>query len=86
VGKEREVLEHQAKAALVNRHVGNVLTFDEHLAAFGLFQSGDDAQQRRLAAAGRAKQADDLAGGHVKAHVAQQRRAAVRFVQVRNRQ
>jgi len=62
VREQREVLEHQPEAALMDRHARQVAPVERHRSRVGCFQSGDDAQQRRLAAAGRAEQADDLAG------------------------
>ena len=58
-GKQRKRLEHHGDAVRRSR--------DGLAAAFGVArgcrdQAGDDAQQRRLARAGAAEQADDLAG------------------------
>jgi hypothetical protein len=60
VGKEGLVLEHQAKVALVHRHVTDVVAFKQHLPAIGGLQPGNDAQQCGLAAAGRTQQAEDV--------------------------
>jgi hypothetical protein len=53
-----------------------------HGAGVGTLQSGDDAQQRRLAAAVRAHDAGALAVPHAERHAQQNRRAGVVFLQV----
>ena len=47
------------------------VAFSALLAGIGLFQAGDDAQQRGLAAAGRAQQRHQLAAGEVQADIVQ---------------
>ena len=44
---------------------GYVLAVKENLAAIGVFQSGDNAQERGFAAAGWAEQETEFAGGDV---------------------
>src|SRR5207247_1523748 len=56
--KEGEVLEHHAAVAA---RAGDGRVVDAHVAGGGLFETRDDPQQGRLAAAGRADQADELA-------------------------
>ena len=53
-----------------------VLVTEEDLARFGNLEAGDDAQQRRLARAGRPEQRHQLAGADVEADPAQGRRGA----------
>ena len=50
---ERVGLEHHRQAALGRRHVDHVLAVDQDLPAGDVLKSGDQAQQRGLAAAGR---------------------------------
>ena len=50
---------------------------DRDLAAVGLFLAGDHAEQRRLAGAVRADDADDRAGRHLEAQVVDQQPVAV---------
>ena len=54
------VLEHEPDVAPLRGHAGDLAPVDAHLAGIGLFESADDAQQRRLAAAGRAEQRGQL--------------------------
>ena len=65
VGEEGVVLEDHPDLAALGRHPGAVAG-DGHArdldgAGLGLLEAGDQAQQRRLAAAGRAEQGDELA-------------------------
>ena len=54
VREERVLLEHEADAALFGGNVRDVLAADQNARAFvRLFETGDDAQKRRLAAARR---------------------------------
>ena len=57
-GKQRVVLEHHAAVAA---RAGDRVVVDATLARRWLLEAGDDAQQRRLAAARGADQADELA-------------------------
>ena len=45
------MLEHETDLALAHMALGGVLAVKQDLAAVGHFQSGNDAQQRGLAAA-----------------------------------
>ena len=81
--KEGVVLEHEAKAAAMHGHGGEVLPAQADLALVGMFQPGDDAQQRRFAAAAWPQEADDLAGVHGQADPLQRGGGAgIGFVQI----
>ena len=60
VREERIGLEHHVHGLLVRRHVGHVHAVDEDLAGRRPLEAGQHAEQRRLAAAGTAQQAEDL--------------------------
>jgi len=51
VPEQRVVLEHEADSPLAGVLPGGVLGIEQHLAAVGVVEPGDDAQQRRLARA-----------------------------------
>ena len=55
------MLEHEADAAVAHRNVGRVLVAEIDVAAVGVFEAGDHAQDRRLAGARGAEQRDQLA-------------------------
>ena len=74
VAEERVVLEDEADAALAGLAHGRVFALEEDLAAVGVLEPGDDAQQARLAGAGGPEQRHQLARGHGHAHVARPRR------------
>ena len=74
---ERVGLEHHGDAALARRHVVDELAVDQKLAVRDRFQSRDHAQRRRLAAAGRADEDDELAVGDVEIDAADGRLTAV---------
>ena len=76
------MLEHEADLALAHGLRGRVLAVEEDRALIGGLQAGDDAQQRGLARARRAEQRDQLAGGHVEAHVVERDEAAERLAQM----
>ena len=61
VRKQRVGLEHHVHRALVRRNARHVDAVDEDLAAGRLFEAGQHAQQRGLAAARAAEQAEQLA-------------------------
>jgi hypothetical protein len=65
VAEQRVVLEHEADVAFAHMGVGGVLAVEQHAAAVRRLEPGDDAQQRGLAAAGRAQQRDQLAGREI---------------------
>jgi hypothetical protein len=60
VAKQRVMLEHETHLALAHMGIGGVGAVEQHLPAVGRLQTGDDAQQRRLAAAGRPQQGHQL--------------------------
>jgi hypothetical protein len=61
VGEQRIGLEHHVHGPLVGRNACHVLAIQMDAAAAGFLETGHHAQQRRLAAAGAAQQAEDLA-------------------------
>ena len=61
VPEERIVLKDKSYPAFTHVALGRVLAIEQYAAAVGRFQSGNDAEQRRLAAAGRAKQSHQFA-------------------------
>ncbi len=54
------VLEHHRDVAVLRRHVGDVLVADDHRSVRDLFQAADAAQERRLSAAGRTDEDNEL--------------------------
>ena len=56
------MLENEADFAFADVFGGNVLSVKQDFAAVGVFQSGDNPQQRGFAAARRAEQRSELAG------------------------
>ena len=72
--KQREVLEHQPDAAPLRRHEVRRPATSRSLIRMRpgarLLDAGGKPQQRRLAAAGAAEQADDLAGRDVEGEIA----------------
>ena len=65
------MLEHEAHLAAAHVAAGHVfiVELDRPAAGIGLFQSGDDSQERRLARAGRAEQGHQLARPYGQADV-----------------
>ena len=61
VREQRVLLEDGVHVAPVGRDADRVLSADQHLADVGLLGAGDQLQRRRLAAAGRAEQRQELA-------------------------
>ena len=55
-------LEHHADVALPRRQARDVVAADQNAPAIGPVEAGDEAQQRRLPAAGRAEKGEELAG------------------------
>jgi hypothetical protein len=82
VAEQRVVLEHEADLALAHMGVGGVLAIQQHTPCVGLLQAGNDAQQRRLAAARGAEQRHQLTGGKVQRHIAQGGEVAEALVDV----
>ena len=60
-GEERIVLPDQPCAALVHRHVADILAPQQQRACVRSLQAGDDPEQRRLATAARPHDGDELA-------------------------
>src|SRR6185437_16360008 len=67
--KQRIGLEHHTDIALVGLQLGDVLARNDDLAQIWFFEAGHHAQHRRLAAAGRPKERNELAGAHVEIEV-----------------
>src|SRR3954447_9012211 len=65
VGIEAIALKHHCNAAGAWRDVVDDVAADQEIAAGLLLEAADDAEKRRLAAAGRAEQHHELAIGHV---------------------
>ena len=61
-GVERIELKHHGDVAIARRQVIDAPAGDVDVASARVFEAGDHAQRRGLAAAGRAEQTDDLAG------------------------
>ena len=57
---EREELENEGDVAVAGLQVLHRLAVDQDVAAVDLLEPGDGAQRRRLAAAGRPEQHDEL--------------------------
>ena len=69
VRKDGIALEHHVHRPLVWRDTGHILPVDQDMALGRQFEAGDHAQQRRLAAARRAEQHEELACHDVEADV-----------------
>ena len=76
------MLKDEPDAPFANLTVRGVFTFEQHGAAIGRLQSGDDPQQRGLAASRRTEQRHELARAHFEAHVAERREAPERLADV----
>jgi hypothetical protein len=61
VGKQREILKHEADAAQVGRRFGGVASVEKNAALFGSLEAGDGAQQHGLAGTAGAEQRNILA-------------------------
>ncbi len=82
VAEQRVVLEHEADLAVAHVRARGVLAVEQHLAGVGLFQPGDDAQQRGLAAARGTEQGDQFAGGEIERDVVERVEGAEALVDV----
>ena len=69
VGEQRIGLEHHADIALVGLQPGDVLAADDDRAGGRLLEAGDHAQHRRLAAARRSEEGDELAGADIEVEI-----------------
>ena len=77
---ERVALEHHRDVALARRGVGDVAAADRDRARRRLLEPGDQPQQRRLAAAGRADEDHELAVLDVQADVVDRAHAAAELL------
>jgi hypothetical protein len=64
MGEEGVGLEHRVDGAPVRRQPNDVLVGDEDLTLVGAIEAGDEPEGRRLAAAGRAEEREELAVAH----------------------
>jgi hypothetical protein len=71
--EERVVLEDRVDVALVRRRVGDVAPVEQDASIGRLLEAGDEAQGRRLAAARRAEQREELAAGDAEVEVIDRR-------------
>ncbi|MNT34710.1 hypothetical protein D3C72_1707040 [compost metagenome] len=71
MGKERVVLEDDADLPLVRRLAGHRLAIDENLAGVGFRKAGDEVEERRLAAAGRAQQGEEFPASYLQRELVQ---------------
>ena len=69
VREERVALEDGVRRPLVRRQLGHVVIVDQDLPGIRLLEPGHHAQRRRLAAAGRAEQREELAAGQFQVQV-----------------
>jgi hypothetical protein len=76
VREQGVALEHHADGTAACRRVGYVDSTDLHAAAIGPLQAGDATQQRRLAAARRTEQRDELPVADVERDMVQGRHPA----------
>ena len=75
-GQQHRVLEHEAEESPFARHVRG-LAMDQHAAAGRRLEIGDDAKERRFAAATRADERDQLALLDLKADIGERYKRAV---------
>jgi hypothetical protein len=68
VREQGVALEHQIDWAALRRRQRDVLPVDQHAALAGQLEAGDQPHERRLAAAARPQQRQDLAVEHVERH------------------
>src|SRR5215216_7998857 len=59
--EQRVVLEHEPDLPLFETELERVALVDKHMTGIGELETGENAQQRRLAGTGRAEQAEELA-------------------------
>ena len=67
--KHGVALEDHRDPAAARRQVGRIAASDEHAPAVDLLEAGEAAKQRRLAAAGRSEQHDEVAVGDLEVDV-----------------
>ena len=75
--KQRVILKDNADFAQIGRQIIHGTVANHHLAGCLTNEARDDTQQRRLAAARRAKQRDQLAGFHFQRHIINGTRIAI---------
>jgi len=80
--EEGEVLEDEPQPPGAHRMVGHVDVVEKDLPRVGELQAGEDPQERRLAAAGRAEQGEQLPGTHLERNPAQHAVLAEPLLQV----
>ena len=77
--KERVFLENGVDLPLVRRKAGDFFAVEKDVALVGADKAADDAQRRRLAAAGRAEQRHELAVPDIEIQVLQNRLPVKRY-------
>ena len=87
MGEEREVLKHQADAALLRRNKivrpSHLLAVEQHATRGWALDAGSDPEERGLAAAGRAKQAEDFPRRHIERDVIERKALAIALGHIR---
>ncbi len=79
---ERVGLENHGDVAIARGPGRDILAADNDLAAIGVVEAGDDAQERALAAAGRPDEGDEFASLGLEADTLQNAVAAIGLVDV----
>jgi hypothetical protein len=82
---ERIGLEHHCQVPLARRERVDAAAVQPHLARIRGFKAGDDAEQGRFAATGRAEKGDELARLHLERDAVQDQRVAEGFANVAER-
>ncbi len=82
--KKRIRLKDDADAAFARRKLSHVFVVKNDFSGVGLFQTGDDAKDGRLAASGRAEQHKCFTFSHMKRDVLQHARLAEKFTDADN--
>jgi len=68
--EQRVILKNETDAPLLHREIGRLFLAKIHRAAVWRVEPRDNAQQRRLAGTGRAKQRDEFAGSYIERDLA----------------
>jgi len=82
VGEQRVALEDHADVSLLRAQRNDVLAIKQNFPTVNRGQTGNAAQQRGLAAPGRAEQGDELAFGNFAVDIAKHGRTGVALLQV----
>ena len=82
--KQRVVLEDETNIALPCVQMRRFFSREHHLPGIRRLHAGDDAQQRCLAAAGRAEQGNELASRDVELDIIERNKAAKTFTDTAN--